>query len=540
MSKILTRKIKILIILTCCLSMKSQAQVADSLQNLLDLADHDTVRVNLFNQLSVYFSDNNPEKSMEFAGKALIVAKRKKYEEGEAYAYLNISTAQMNMGNFQGASEYLFEALRIEEELENKEGIAFACAQIGVINFHLGNYENSLEFLYRANKLNFELNDKQNLARVFNNIGAVYFSQGNYESAVDLFQKSLRLNQELGNRDWEADNLGNIGEIYLERNDPESLVYFRRKLEIKKILNAKHGIARAHDLIGAYFMKNKIYDSALYYLETGLDIAREIKYQTLQKDLVEKLARSYAEVEQYGAATLYYNELLDLMNKLSTEQSSNTMARLDMEYNFSKEMRGYELERQKQQRNYALIALVLVLLILVAAWLFVGQKRKVKHVELRQEHLKLEQVHLKEQIEYKDKELVTNVMYQVKKNELLTVVVDKLKKSKYNFKKENHSLVDGIISDISDTLKDDIWEDFEMRFKEVHSSFYRNLEKKFGELTPNEKKLCAFIRLGMSTKEIAAITQQSVNSLEVARTRLRKKLKISNKDVNLAAFLSRF
>ncbi len=533
-------RIKVLIFFVFCLGGNSQAQVVDSLQNLLDLADHDTVRVNMFNKLSVHYSDNNPEKSMEFAGKALIVAKRKKYKEGEAYAYLNIATAQMGMGNFQGASQYLFEALRIEEELEDKEGIAFACAQIGVINFHLGNYENSLEFLYRANKLNFELNDKQNQARVFNNIGAVYFSQGNYENAVDLFKKSLRLNQELGNKDWEADNLGNIGEIYLERNDPESLDYFRKKLQIKQQLNAKHGIARAHDLIGAYFVKNKIYDSALYYLETGLDIARDIKYLTLQKDLVEKLARSYAAVEQFGAATLYYNELLDLMNKLSTEQSSNTMARLEMEYNFGKEMRGIELERQKQQRNYALIALALVLLILVAAWMFFGQKRKVKHVELKQEHLRLEQIRLHEQIEYKDKELVTNVMYQVKKNEMLSVVVEKLKKCKYNFKKENHPLIEEIMRDITDTLKDDIWEDFEMRFKEVHSSFYKNLEKKFGELTPNEKKLCAFIRLGMSTKEIAAITQQSVNSLEVARTRLRKKLKISNKDVNLAAFLAKF
>jgi DNA-binding CsgD family transcriptional regulator len=61
----------------------------------------------------------------------------------------------------------------------------------------------------------------------------------------------------------------------------------------------------------------------------------------------------------------------------------------------------------------------------------------------------------------------------------------------------------------------------------------------YPDLTPNEKKICAFLRLNMSTKDIAAITHQSVHSLNVARTRLRKKLGIDGTDENLVNFLNR-
>jgi DNA-binding CsgD family transcriptional regulator len=71
----------------------------------------------------------------------------------------------------------------------------------------------------------------------------------------------------------------------------------------------------------------------------------------------------------------------------------------------------------------------------------------------------------------------------------------------------------------------------------VHIEFYEKLQSKFPDLTTNERKLCAFLRLNMTTKEISAITNQSLNSIEMARHRLRKKLNIDNSQVNLTTFL---
>jgi DNA-binding CsgD family transcriptional regulator len=70
----------------------------------------------------------------------------------------------------------------------------------------------------------------------------------------------------------------------------------------------------------------------------------------------------------------------------------------------------------------------------------------------------------------------------------------------------------------------------------VHNDFYDKLNEKFPNLSANEKRLCAFLRLNMSTKEISAITYQSINSITVARSRLRKKLELDS-DENLISFL---
>jgi DNA-binding CsgD family transcriptional regulator len=80
------------------------------------------------------------------------------------------------------------------------------------------------------------------------------------------------------------------------------------------------------------------------------------------------------------------------------------------------------------------------------------------------------------------------------------------------------------------------WDEFEIRFHQVHQDFYKKLSEKIPNLTPNEKRLCAFLRLNMTTKEIAGITFQSIKSIQVARTRMRKKMDIE-RDENLISFL---
>ena len=80
------------------------------------------------------------------------------------------------------------------------------------------------------------------------------------------------------------------------------------------------------------------------------------------------------------------------------------------------------------------------------------------------------------------------------------------------------------------------WYEFEEAFVKVHTGFYSKLENDFPDLTSNERKICAFIKLGMSTKQMAAITCQSESALKKARYRLRKKLAISN-NINILNFL---
>ena len=83
------------------------------------------------------------------------------------------------------------------------------------------------------------------------------------------------------------------------------------------------------------------------------------------------------------------------------------------------------------------------------------------------------------------------------------------------------------------------WNDFELRFQEVHVGFYKNLSEEFPALSPKELRLCAFLRLNMTSKEIAEITFQSLGSLKTSRHRIRKKLDLARED-SLITFLTKY
>ena len=99
-------------------------------------------------------------------------------------------------------------------------------------------------------------------------------------------------------------------------------------------------------------------------------------------------------------------------------------------------------------------------------------------------------------------------------------------------------MIDTAIRDLEYDQDAQIWEEFEMRFNKVNSEFYQKLAARFPELTLNEKRLCAFLLMNMTTKEISSITGQSTEAIGKARTRLRKKMGITNHDESITAILS--
>ena len=101
---------------------------------------------------------------------------------------------------------------------------------------------------------------------------------------------------------------------------------------------------------------------------------------------------------------------------------------------------------------------------------------------------------------------------------------------------EGKRVVLAMISDFKRISRSSNWKEFELLFQKVHSSFYEKLNSNFPDLTANERKLCAFLKLNMSSKDIANITFQSEEALKKAHQRLRQKMGI-DRDTNLVSYL---
>jgi hypothetical protein len=160
------------------------------------------------------------------------------------------------------------------------------------------------------------------------------------------------------------------------------------------------------------------------------------------------------------------------------------------------------------------------------------EKQKDRELRtLREEKMQSELRHL-------NNLLAASTMNLVVKNEFMETIKLELKQIRQKW--ENGEIkkdVDKVVREIDSALKlQEDWEQFEYHFDKVHGDFLSRLRDEFSELSPNEQKLCAFLRLNLNTKEVANLMNISARGVEVARYRLRKKLGLK-KGENLSKFV---
>ncbi len=144
------------------------------------------------------------------------------------------------------------------------------------------------------------------------------------------------------------------------------------------------------------------------------------------------------------------------------------------------------------------------------------------------ELIALRNAKLEAEINFKNSELATSAMHLVKKGELITKIKGDLSQV-IKGAESPHSSTDlkKMIKTLSeDDNMDKEWEQFAKHFDKVHSDFLGELKIKHPAITPNELKLSAYLRMNLSTKEIAQLMNISVRGVEISRYRLRKKLQI--------------
>jgi hypothetical protein len=200
-----------------------------------------------------------------------------------------------------------------------------------------------------------------------------------------------------------------------------------------------------------------------------------------------------------------------------------------------------ETRLQKLKLNKTLAFALAFGLVLLSAIVFLLYKRmQVSRVLFQQkEEINRSKVQeLKNEIDFKNRELTAKALHLVQKDEMIGNISERLQEisgGNGNATREIKSMIWEMKSDIQKNN----WSEFEYHFLKVHPGFYQSLQEKFPALTANEKKICAFLKLNLKTKEISSITGQSVKSIEVARTRLRGKFNL-HPDENLNAFISAF
>jgi DNA-binding response OmpR family regulator/DNA-binding CsgD family transcriptional regulator len=130
-------------------------------------------------------------------------------------------------------------------------------------------------------------------------------------------------------------------------------------------------------------------------------------------------------------------------------------------------------------------------------------------------------------VKYHQKQLTMSAVNLLKLSQLLQSLAEEINSLRPYTNEEGGKRIKAMSIKINDKSNERIWNEFEVCFERVRNNFYQKLIEKIPDISIREKRLCAFLTMNMSTKEIASITFQSVNSIDVAKHRLRKKLGIN-------------
>jgi hypothetical protein len=167
---------------------------------------------------------------------------------------------------------------------------------------------------------------------------------------------------------------------------------------------------------------------------------------------------------------------------------------------------------------------------------------QIEQAQKEKELAELKSDHLQVRLKQKASELADSTMNLIRKNEMLQDIDTSMDELSDSVKREEAKLVinkkiKDIRRGIQTNMNDDSnWKKFEENFNLVYDNFMQKLIDHFPDLKMGDRKLCAYLKMGLSSKEMAALLNTSVRSIETARYRLRKKLNMEQGE-NLTDFI---
>jgi tetratricopeptide (TPR) repeat protein len=389
-----------------------------------------------------------------------------------------------------------------------------------------GHSEDGLPYLKEGLKIFEEEEEIRWQAITLIELGSAYFFQEDYDSALTYYQQSLDLSYEMKRDDFIAANLGNIAAIYLENEEYDEAL--RRLFEAREIHNRPGSVNNLiivyNDIASAYVGK-KSYDLAIDYFSKAIQLADSLGSLDNLNDALEERAGTYEMMGSFEAALKDYKRFQTLKDSIFNETKSRQIEELKTEYETEKKEQQIALLEQEVLSNRLqrlLLLTSLVLSVIIITFILYSRRQKARRNQLEKENLQA-------QLEFKKKELTTHALSLARKNEVLDGLKQKaieLKNSE-NAERGFSQLIRTIDFDLQD---DKNWDNFNRYFEQIHVDFNSKVKNQYPDITANELRLLALLKMNLSSKEIANILNITQAGIKKARHRLRKKLQITTEE----------
>ena len=479
------------------------------------------------------YTEGNYDPALEKYNEVLAI-----YKDSSMYQYAitqgDRANIFINKGYYRIALAETLDALRVLDTIYDKPWrMADAQRQVGYIEFLRENYENALEYFKKAAVVYEQQQDHVYRSSINNDIGNTYYYLKKNDSANYHLNIALQLARENNISENEGNALSNLGKVYLQENSPEKgLQFLQDALKIHSENNYKANVLWTQNEIGNAYLQMGQANRALPFLTATIKSATGVGPINDLKAAYKLRFKAYRQIGQLDNAIEDQMAFQQLNDSIFNEKSTQQIEELRTIYETEKkeqqiaiqknEINLLEQEAKINNLQRMLLGGGLGLSLLVFGLGFYGIRQKMKRNRLEKEKVDAE-------LAFKKKELTTHALQLAKKNETLEGLKQKATALK-EADKENtgyQQLIRAINFDLQD---DNNWENFARYFEEVHKDFNSNVKTKYPQVTSNELRLLALLKMNLSSKEIANILNISPEGIKKARYRLRKKLDITTED----------
>ena len=474
----------------------------------------------------VYYQLGVADSARVYLHKAFAIDKERDNKEGMAKTMYDLSRLHRGENQYELAFTYITEAIKLLEEHGSPRLLPFLYNVLGITHSVLGNREQAATAYEQSLKYILKEGDEEGVASFYNNMAALWCEEeGALDTTLYYTHKGLELARAGGYTYFIAALLANKGQALFTAGEPaEALEYFKESMEYIHQIGSPHMEVNVTHRIGRTYKALGNFGEARQAQQRTLEIAKELQSPSFQSDALLALAAMDSLENKHEDFIRHYVQGIKLRDSIWNRENHSRIAELQIIHETEqKELEIEQLRHQEQVRQLrmtfivAASGFVFVLMLLVILYLGIRQKL------IRQKHV-MQQQQAEAMLDANRRELTGKALSLAKSDQFIT-----------NMKKDLRTFIDNTDGDKKDDLRSvlrllkakdnsrQLWKDFETRFDELNEGFISRLTTRYPTLSPAEIRLCAMLRMQLSTKEIADLLKRSTRTIENTRNSIRKK-----------------
>lgn len=448
-----------------------------------------------------------------------------------------------SLGINDKAVTYILESVREREKIGLPAKLATGYNNTGAIYKDMGDDKKALFYYNKAYRSYIEAKDSLGIPSVLTNIGSIYITKKQLDSALTYYKQALVYSEATGDEFQSSKTRHNMGLCYQRLGQLDTAAsYLMQHINYCKEIGNIEGIAQASLSLGNVYLEQGMLRKADAFFSESILLAESKKLLSILKASYGARSELRETEGNYKEALSYCKMYKELNDSIYNIDKAKVISEMETKYETEKkeqEIIVLHKDNELQKRNVEYLILLsagLILLGLISLVLFYQIR---KNALSKKRLAELEAARLEEKVAHQKRELASGTLTLSRNLEFFNSLIEDIRTlTEFVDNDEAFASISRIVKKLEQQNSDKYWEEFEIRFQEIHRNFYHKLHEKFEGLTPNDLKLCALLKMGMNTKEICSVTFQNVRAVEAARLRLRKKLNLNSIN-NLAVFLQK-